>query len=183
MQQIKIYGTGGQGVVTAANILVRAVTVHEGKYARSVPAYGYERRGAPVFAGVMIDSQPIVLASFVYEPNYVLVFDPTVLDKGIDPANGVQPGSVLVANTDQERVLQRLRSMPFEVIYHVNARRIALGVLGRDIPNSAMLGALAVTGLVGLESVCAALGGTFSGKAGESNADAAREAYRCVRQV
>lgn len=183
MQQIKIYGTGGQGVVTAANILVGAVAIHEGKYARTVPAYGYERRGAPVFAGIMIDTDPIQLASFVYEPNCVLLFDPTVLEKGIDPAAGAQPGAVIVANTDQGAVIERLKAMPFDAVYHVYARRIALEILGRDIPNGAMLGALSATGLVSLDAVCASLIDTFGSKAGVLNANAAREAYRQVRRA
>ena len=80
MYQLKLYGLGGQGVVTAARILVEACTIYDGKYARSLPAYGHERRGAPVFADVMIDEVQILLSSFVYDPDCVMLFDPSFDD-------------------------------------------------------------------------------------------------------
>lgn len=184
MYKVKIYGLGGQGVVTAAKILAQAVSIYEHRYAKSLPAYGHERRGAPVFADVMVDNQAILLSSFVYEPDYVLVFDPSVVDEGIDIGKGAGTETVLVVNAEKPGVLARpSRDLIWKEIYYVNATRIALNVIGRDIPNSAMLGALAKTGIVDLESVCCSLRETFGSKAGEANVRAATEAYNQTRKV
>lgn len=81
MIRLKFYGLGGQGVVTAAKVLSAAVSIHEGKYAVTIPAYGHERRGAPVYTDVVVDNEPILLNCFVYEPDIVLVMDPSVREK------------------------------------------------------------------------------------------------------
>ena len=184
MHKLKLYGLGGQGVVTASKILARAVSIYEHRYAKSLPAYGHERRGAPVFADVMIDDQVILLNTFVYDPHYVLVFDPSVVDKGIDIKPGVGQKAVLVVNAEKPQALARLaQDQIWKEIYYVNATRIALNVIGRDIPNSAMLGALAKTGLVKIESVCHSLRETFGSKEGETNARAATNAYHQTQKA
>ncbi len=89
MKQLKFYGLGGQGVVTAAKILSVAVSIHEGRYAITVPAYGHERRGAPVYTDVMVDQKPIQVNCFVYEPDIVVVLDEFIVEKhGIDVGRG-----------------------------------------------------------------------------------------------
>ena len=171
-------------MVTASEILVHAVAIHEDKYARSLPAYGHERRGAPVFADVMLHTQPILLSSFVYNPDYVLVFDPSVVDEGVHIGQGVSTDTVLVVNTDDSSVLARLREgLPWRAIYAVNATRIALNAIGINIPNTAMLGACAKTGIVNLESICSSLLEIFGEERSESNIRAAKEAYSQTKKV
>jgi pyruvate ferredoxin oxidoreductase gamma subunit len=184
MHKLKLYGLGGQGVVTASTILATAVSIYENRYAKSLPAYGHERRGAPVFADVMVDSQPILLNTFVYDPDYVLLFDPSVVEKGVDIEQGIDEGTVLIVNINKAGALAWIsQGRIWKEIYHVNASHIAQNAFGRDIPNSAMLGALATTGLVKIESVCRALEETFKRKDGDANVQAAREAYRQTQKA
>lgn len=183
MYQLKLYGLGGQGVVTAAKLIVEAVTIYESQYARSLPAYGHERRGAPVFADVMIDGQPILLSSFVYNPDCVLLFDPSLAGMGINVGEGVSDHTVLVVNAESTMALSdSISKHPWKEIYYVDATSIALGTMKRTILNSPMLGALAKTGIVGLESVCDSLSEAFGASGGESNVKAARAAFSQVRK-
>jgi pyruvate ferredoxin oxidoreductase gamma subunit len=88
MKQIKMYGLGGQGVVTAAKVFCEAVAIHEDGHAQAIPAYGHERRGAPVYSDVIVSQDPIKIKGFVYSPDYVIIFDDPVMDKGIDVMAG-----------------------------------------------------------------------------------------------
>jgi pyruvate ferredoxin oxidoreductase gamma subunit len=182
MYQLKLYGLGGQGVVTAARILVEACTIYEDRWARSLPAYGHERRGAPVFADVMIDAQPILLNSFVYDPDCVVLFDPSVVSMGVNVEQGVRDRTVLVVNARAPRSLPgEVTKLPWKEIYCVDSTTIALEAMGKPILNSPMLGALAKTGVVDLESLCQALTVDLGATRGESSVRAAREAYSQVR--
>jgi len=182
--QTKMYGLGGQGVVTASEILVHAAAIHVRKFARSLPAYGHERRGAPVFADVMIDDQPILLSSFVYEPDCVLVFDPAVAEMGVDVQKGAGSHTTLFVNTDDPLAISHLvQGVSWQAVFCVDAARIAHDTIGRKIPNAAMLGAFARTGIVSVESVCYSLRETLGGERSEANVRAAREAYDQVHKI
>lgn len=176
MKKIKFYGIGGQGAVTAAKILSEAVSLYQGEYAVTIPAYGHERRGAPVYAHVIVDDVPVLLNCYVYEPDIVLVMDEMLIDKGIHVGEGCNRNTVCVLNTSDPATAQRYKEQyQFEDVYYCDATGIAEKVLGVDIPNSAMLGALAKTGVVRIEAVEAAVRESF-GKVGEKNAEAARTA-------
>lgn len=178
MYRIKLYGLGGQGVVTAAKILSHAASIFENQYGKTIPAFGHERRGAPVYADVMIDQQPILLNSFVYEPDVVMVFALSVIDQGIAIEQGIHRDSILVINAaDRHLPVQLRQKHVFKEVYYVDATRIALEEIGRDIPNGAMLGALARTGIVGIDSITGALKENFKPREGEQNARAAQKAY------
>jgi len=179
LKQIKLFGLGGQGVVTAAKIFAEAAAIGEGKYAQSIPAYGHERRGAPVYSDLIVSDEPIKVKSFVYEPDYVVIFDLAVLEKGVDVMVGTNPNTIFIIN--QECVLPDYPFAKHEVHY-VGARQIAIDTLGRDIPNSAMLGAMAGAGMVEIDSVMNALR-KFFGKAGEVNASAAKKAYDTLQKL
>jgi 2-oxoacid:acceptor oxidoreductase gamma subunit (pyruvate/2-ketoisovalerate family) len=190
MIQIKMYGLGGQGVVTAARILVEAVVIQENRYAKSLPAYGHERRGAPIHADVMIADAPILLNTFVYQPDIIMVFDPGILSKGIDILAGVHRNSLLVFNCSRELGNEASPAcIPIDVLknfkhtYHLNASRIAQDCIQRNIPNSAMLGALSQTGVVSIEAVTTVLNQFFGNQAGVMNARAARKAYEQTRRT
>lgn len=182
MVQLKFFGLGGQGVVTAAKVLSHAVSLYENKYAITVPSYGHERRGAPVYTSIIIDEDPVLLNCFVYEPDIVLAMDDGLPDKGVDLSAGIRPGSILVINSTGGERLERYRRMNFASVRYVDATRIALGQIGKGIPNGAMLGALAGTGVVSIESIERAIDETFGPKAGPKNRAAAREAYEHIRQ-
>ncbi|MGA3128314.1 MAG: 2-oxoacid:acceptor oxidoreductase family protein [Candidatus Korobacteraceae bacterium] len=178
MKQIKIHGLGGQGVVTAAKVFAEAVALGELKYAQAIPAYGHERRGAPVYADVIFDDEPIKVKSFVYSPDYVVIFDLSVRDNhGIDILRGSGPDTVFIVNS------KRADELDFgsHTFYCVDALQIALDVLKRDIPNSAMLGAMAAVGLAGIDAVSDALRKAF-GANGDRNAQAARQAFNLTRK-
>lgn len=178
MIKLKFYGLGGQGIVTAAKTLSEAVSLQEGGYAVTVPSYGHERRGAPVNTSIMIDKSPILLNCFVYEPDIVLVSDASFLTRDIDIGAGISEDGILVLNTGKkETACQFQEKYGFKVIYYADATRIALKTINRSIPNSAMLGILAKTGIVRIESVMSAAEDMFGEKAGKANAAAAKEAY------
>ena len=171
-------------MVTASEILVHAAVIHEHKYARSLPAYGHERRGAPVFADVMIDDSPILLSSFVYEPDYVLVFDPAVVDIGVDIEKGAGSHTILLVNSGDPLAIDRLvQARSWKAVYHVDATQIAHEISGSQIPNAAMLGAFARTGIISVESVCYSLQETLGSERSEANVRAAREAYDQVQRL
>lgn len=181
MIELKFHGLGGQGVVTAGEVLSVAVSLHGNGYAITIPAYGHERRGAPVSTSIIVDDKPILINSFVYNPDIVLIMDYTVIQKGIDISKGIHKDSILVLNTEDEQVLDIYKKCGFKKIYYVDATRIALANIGNGIPNSAMLGALAGTGLLKVELIQMALMSTFNTNINESNAKAAKIAYEKIK--
>jgi 2-oxoacid:acceptor oxidoreductase gamma subunit (pyruvate/2-ketoisovalerate family) len=183
MQRLKFYGLGGQGVVTAAKTLSIAVSIYEDEYAITVPAYGHERRGAPVYTDMVIDKEPILVNCFVYEPDIVIVLDETIIEKHVDPGAGMHEGTILVLNTQSKDGAQLYQDKyGFKDVYYVDGTGFALKNIGRGIPNGSMLGALAKTGAVRIESVEKALKEVF-GKAGDQNAKAARDAYENTQKI
>lgn len=172
-----MYGLGGQGVVTAAKALSEAVSIHEDKFAITVPAYGHERRGAPVFSDIIIDDERVLQNCFVYEPDLIVIFEDSIIDKNVDVGKGAHADTVVLINTASDKAVARYKdTYGFTKVYKVDATQIALENIGRNIPNSAMLGAMAKTGVAKIESVQAALDKYF-GKAGEANARAAKQSF------
>ena len=183
MLQLKFWGVGGQGVVTAAKMLSKAVSLHEDEYAITIPSYGHERRGAPVNTSIIIDGEPVLLNTFVYESDMVVVFDPTIIDKNANIAAGIKPESILVLNTGDEETAKRYKSLGFGTVYYADGTHYAIECIKRAIPNSSMLGAVAASGIVKMESVEKAIIETFGEKRGESNAEAARKTCEATRKM
>lgn len=184
MRQLKFYGVGGQGVVTAAKVMSIAVSLYEEKYAITVPAYGHERRGAPVYTDVVLDEKPILINCFVYRPDIVIVMDESVVDKNVDIGAGKHEDTILVLNTGSAETARIFRERyHFGKVFWVDATQIALDTIGRNIPNGSILGALAKTGVVSVESLEKALIEFFGEKAGVKNADSAREAYKKIAEM
>ena len=181
MLQLKFFGLGGQGIVTASKILSSAVSLCENKYAITVPSYGHERRGAPVYTSIIIDSKPILLNCFVYEPDIVLAMDDALMDKDIDVSLGKKKKSILVLNSANAGKIAAYKKLNFSKMYYVDGTHIAIKHIGRGIPNGSMLGALACTGIVKIESIESAIMDNFGPKAGKLNAQAAREAYESIK--
>ncbi len=177
MIEVRFHGRGGQGAVTAANILASSA-FKEGKYVQAFPFFGVERRGAPVTAFTRIDERPIRIKTQVYEPDIVVVLDPSLLDT-VDVTAGLKEEGTVIINTEKSKdeILEKLKKKPSKIAL-VDATTIALNVLGLPITNTAILGAVAkATGLVKLESVQSAIKEVFSGPLGDKNAKVAEEAY------
>jgi len=178
MFQIRIHGRGGQGVVTAAEMLSIAA-FREGKYAQAFPSFGSERTGAPVVAFCRIDDKEIRLREPVMQPDALIIQDPTLLHQ-VDVFAGLAPGGTILINTSRsfeelglKELMHRYRTCT------VPASEIALKHVGRPLPNAALLGGFAaISEQVSLDSVTAAIGEKFSGKVAAANAAAAAEAFR-----
>ena len=178
MKKIKFYGIGGQGAVTASKVLSIAVSLYQNEYAVTIPAYGHERRGAPVFAHIIVDNVPVLLNCYVYEPDIVAVFDPELIDNpSVDIGEGCTEETILVLNSGDLEMVRRFKEKyHFKTIYHCDATQVAMETIHRNIPNSAMLGVLAHTGIVSLDSVVKAVADSF-GKHGSQNVEAVKVAY------
>ena len=177
MIEVRWHGRGGQGAVTAAEILAHAA-INEGKYAQAFPSFGPERRGAPVVAFNRFDDKPIWIRSDVYEPDVVVVLDPTLL-KNVNVTEGLKSDGIIILNTSKKPFEAKERyGFKFKMAT-VNAMRIALDVIGIPVVNTAMLGAfLKATGILKLDSVLEAVKERFKGKAGEKNVEAVTRAYK-----
>ncbi len=181
MVEVRIHGRGGQGAVIAGKILASAV-FKDGKYPQSFPAFGVERRGAPVTAFTRIDDHYVNLRCEIYEPDHLLVLDPTLM-AGVDVTAGLKEGGTIVVNTEEEGSSFSLNGK--YRIATVDANGIAvrnhLGTKTSPIVNTAILGAFArATGLVSIESVLQAIRESVPVNP-EENAKAASEAYEEVR--
>jgi pyruvate ferredoxin oxidoreductase gamma subunit len=183
MFQVRFHGRGGQGVVTAAEILSMAAFA-EGRHAQAFPSFGSERMGAPVVSFCRIDDRPIRTREPVMVPDALIIQDVTLIHQ-VDLFAGLpKDGYVLVNASQHFDQLQfgeffndfqrdRLRTCP--------ATEIALTHLGRPLPNAAMLGGFAaLTSEITLEAIDAAIRQRFSRTAGEHNVAAARAAFRFV---
>jgi len=180
MFEARIHGRGGQGVVTAAELLSLAAH-RDGRHAQAFPSFGSERMGAPVTAFCRLDDRPIRRREPVAEPDVVVVQDATLLHH-VDVFGGLRVDGCVLVNSSRsvsELGLDELQQRigPGRMIT-VPASEIARARLGRPIPNAALLGALvALTGLVSAESLEAAIGERFPGETGHANALAARDTH------
>lgn len=167
MIEIRIHGRGGQGAVSAAELLAIAA-FRCGKYSQAFPSFGPERSGAPVESYCRISDMPIKLRAHIYNPNYIIVLDESLL--GLSE-KGLQKDSVIVINSKDKRKTG-FRS------YNIDATSIALKFFTRPIVNTVMLGAFAkATKLVTLESLEDAIKEKFSGSLAEKNIKAIKAAY------
>lgn len=177
MKEIRLHGRGGQGSVTAAELI--AVAAFEDKrFSQAFPAFGVERRGAPVMAFARIADRPIRIRSQIYEPDYVVVQDVTLLDV-VDVASGLKADGKIIINTDKPK--ENLKLNTKAEIITIDATKIAMEILGRPIVNTTMLGAFCgATKEVSLESLNKAISERFKGELGKKNLAAIKTAYEGV---
>ena len=178
MIRIKMYGLGGQGVVTAAKILSIAVSVYEDRYAITIPAYGHERRGAPVYTDMVVDDKRVMQNCYVYEPDLIVIFEETLIDKNVDVGLGSNANTVVIINSENDEIIEQYKNkFGFKKVYKVGATQISINNIGLNIPNSAMLGAIAKSGYAKINSVENAIAEYFGERGGEENQKTARESY------
>jgi len=185
MLQTRIHGRGGQGVVTAAEMLSVAA-FQQGRHAQAFPSFGSERTGAPVVAFCRIDDREIRLREPILAPDVLIVQDPTLLHQ-VDVFQGLQPDGWVLINSsrsfDDLGLGELTRRFRRERLITVPATEIALRHLGRPLPNAVLLGGFAaLAGLVTLEAVNHAIRQAFAGKVAEANVAAAAEAFGVVRK-
>jgi pyruvate ferredoxin oxidoreductase gamma subunit len=180
MYEVRIHGRGGQGAVTAAELLSIAA-FEAGHWAQAFPSFGSERTGAPVAAFCRIDDRPIRLREPIQHPDALLVLDPSLLTNP-DVYAGLVPDAVILVNsTSTVSELGLDASHPDLRVTTVPATEIARRLIGRPFPNGVMLGGFAALTLkVSIDGVAKALRDRFPGPLGEGNAAGAAEAYDVV---
>jgi pyruvate ferredoxin oxidoreductase gamma subunit len=181
--QVRIHGRGGQGVVTAAELLSVAAFL-EDRHSQAFPTFGSERTGAPVVSFCRFDDKPIRLREPIVEPDAVIVQDPTLLHQ-VDVFGGATPDAFVLVNTSRtfaelglDDLAERFRP---ERLLAVPATELAREHVGRPLPNAALLGAFAaLTGALELSSITAAIRDRFPAPLGDKNAAAAEAANELV---
>ena len=181
MLQVRIHGRGGQGVVTAAEMLSIAA-FEQGRHAQAFPSFGSERTGAPVVAFCRIDDRPIRSHEPISHPDALIVQDPTLLHQ-VDVFGGLRDGGSGLINTSRAIADLGLADMAERFrLLTVPATDLAREHLGRPIPSAALLGAFAAaSGYVGIDAVAAAIRERFTGTVAEGNVAAATAAHDLIR--
>jgi pyruvate ferredoxin oxidoreductase gamma subunit len=185
MFEVRIHGRGGQGVVTAAEMLSVAAFL-EGKHAQAFPSFGSERTGAPVVAFCRIADKEIRLREPIQSPDALIVQDPTLF-KALDVTEGLKADGYLIVNTARDLSEMRLDAVVAQLppghVMTVPATELAMKFINRPAPNTALLGAFAAeVGAVSLDSVLEAIRRAFPGKVGEANIEAAKAAHALIAQ-
>ena len=187
--EIRWHGRGGQGAKTASLLLADAA-FNTGKYIQGFPEYGPERMGAPITSYNIISNKPITIHSNIYEPDYVVVVDDTLLDS-VDVTSGLKKDGAIVINTvkNAEEIKSKLKGYEGK-IFTVDARKISEEALGRYFPNTPMLAAIVkVANIMPEEAFLADMEGSFKHKFAkkpeviEGNMKALKLALEMVTQI
>ena len=177
MEQIRIHGRGGQGVVTAAELIAIAA-FNEGQYAQAFPNFGVERTGAPIQSYARISNEPIITREQIYLPTVLIIQDSTLLDTK-EIIKGTDKNTIFIINAPQNYQLKI--KLPSKKIFFCPATEIALEIFGKNIVNTIILGAFAKhSNLVKLESLKIAIKERFRDKSAsliEKNISAIEKAY------
>lgn len=162
--EIRWHGRGGQGAKTASLLLADAA-FNTGKYIQGFPEYGPERMGAPITAYNRISNTPIRIHSNIYEPDYVVVVDDSLLE-AVDVTAGLKPDGAIVINTTKSGdELKPLLNGYTGDVYTIDARKISLETLGKYFPNTPMLAAIVkVSGIIEEKDFLADMEGSFKHK-------------------
>jgi pyruvate ferredoxin oxidoreductase gamma subunit len=183
--QVRIHGRGGQGVVTAAELLALASFL-EGRHAQAFPSFGSERMGAPVVAFCRIDDREIRVREPIVAPDALIIQDPTLLHQ-VDVFGGLDPDGYILINTARPFGALRLDELESrfrpERLLTVPASDLAREHLGRPLPNAALLGGFAAfTGRVSLASLKTAIASRFPAAVAAGNSAAAEAAFAHVER-
>ena len=162
--EIRWHGRGGQGAKTASLLLADAA-FNTGKYIQGFPEYGPERMGAPITAYNRISNSPITIHSNIYEPDYVVVVDDTLL-KSVNVTAGLKTNGAIIINTTKEYDDLKPYLNNYEgSVYCIDARKISIDALGKYFPNTPMLAAIVkVSGIMTDEDFIKDMEGSFKHK-------------------
>ena len=189
MIEIRWHGRGGQGAKTASLLLADAA-FNTGKYIQGFPQYGPERMGAPITAYNRISDTPIRIHSNIYDPDYVVVVDDTLLES-VDVTAGLKPTGAIVINTTKDvEYLKKVLHGYSGSIYTIDARKVSMETLGKYFPNTPMLAAIVkVSGIMNEDEFLADMEGSFKHKFAkkpeviEGNMQALRVALKEVNKL
>ena len=180
MLKLRIHGRGGQGVISASQ-MISVAAFHQGLHAQAIPSFGSDRNGAPVQAFVRIDDQAIELREPVLQPDILIIQDATLFH-AIDVFSGLKPDGYVLINSrhgvDHLGVTDAVQGLPQGHVLTLPATDLALKHLRRPTPNTVLLGALAAMHeFLDINAVERAIGEKWPGKVGQINIKAARAAY------
>jgi len=179
MIEVRLHGRGGQGVVTAAELMASAA-FFDGKESQAFPTFGSERMGAPVASFVRISDKKIRIRSQIYEPDFVIVQDPTLIGS-IDVTAGLKKEGFVLVNTEKKP--EELKLKAGVNVKTISATKIAIEILGRPIPNTVMLGAFAgLTGLVTMDGIKKAMQQRFKAEMVEKNMQAVERTFSMLKK-
>ena len=174
--EIRIHGRGGQGAVTAAE-LIAVAAFYDGKFSQAFPNFGVERRGAPVMAYVRISEEPIRLREQVYTPDYLIIQDPTLITTTPEILSGLDNCSGILINSEKTEWPE----FKGKKVLIVPATKIALDKIGKPFFNTALVGAFAaMSGIVTMESLKKAVKERFTSDVADKNIEAMISAGKCL---
>jgi 2-oxoisovalerate/pyruvate ferredoxin oxidoreductase gamma subunit len=189
MIEVRIHGRGGQGAVTTGQIMAIAA-FYDGKECQTFPMFGVERAGAPVTAFCRISDKKINLRTQIYDPDVVVILDPSLIE-AVDTTKGLKKNGTLIVNTNKSRdevikILKDLHEYRGHYDVHiVDATTIAMNVMKKPIVNTPMLGAFSrITGLVTLKSLKIGIDEIFASKGkqiAELNKQTVEEVWKAVK--
>ena len=178
MKEIRIHARAGQGAITTASLLGYAYFL-KGMYPYAFPHFGAARMGAPMNAFVRVDAKPVRLRSQIYQPDYVIVVDSTIM-RGANCFSGLKENGVAIINEREGMQIPKVK--PSQKVFVVPANEIALKTIGRPLGNTALLGAYAAaTGEIELNILIEAIKERFSGKVQETNVEAVKLGYEFIK--
>jgi pyruvate ferredoxin oxidoreductase gamma subunit len=180
MKEIRIHGRGGQGSLVLAQFMAIAA-LEDGKHGQAFPYLGGggERRGKPIVAFCRLSDRPIRIRSRVYEPDYVIVQDATIL-REVDVEEGLKPDGMVLINTEKPVGDLKLKT---ERVFVISAEELARRILGRPIINTALLGTFAgLSGELSLKAAVRAVQSKFPGDLGLKNARVVEESFRAFQK-
>jgi pyruvate ferredoxin oxidoreductase gamma subunit len=178
MKEIRIHARAGQGAITTAALLGEAY-FSKGMYPYAFPSFGAARMGAPMNAFVRVDAKPVRLHSQVYEPDYVIIVDATLM-RGFNCFSGLKEDGIAIINDKEGAQIPKVKAK--QKIFLVPATDIALKTIGRPLGNTALIGAFAAaTGEIDLDTLIEAIQKRFTGKAQEGNIQAVTQGYNYIK--
>lgn len=180
MKEIRIHARAGQGAITTAALLGYAYFL-EGKYPYAFPNFGAARMGAPMNAFVRVDTIPVRVRSQIYEPDYIIIVDPTLM-LGFDCFMGLKEKGIAIINERKGIEIPKLRLG--QKVFSVPANDIALKTIGRPLGNTALIGAFAAaTSEIKLDTLLKAVEDKFASRMPKENAQAVKEGFEYVKNL
>jgi pyruvate ferredoxin oxidoreductase gamma subunit len=178
MKEIRIHARAGQGAITTAYLLGYAYFLR-GMYPYAFPHFGAARMGAPMNAFVRVDSEPVRSRSQIYEPDYVIIMDSTLI-RGFNCLSGLKENGIVIVNAKDESQIPKAKAK--QKVFAVPANDIALNTIGRPLGNTALIGAFAAsTDELKLDTLLEVAQRRFQGKAQEGNIQAIRQGYEYIK--